>query len=219
MVGLEKSKAAAGETSQSARALTLEDMHKLFNLCIGSEELTASECRWGVVRYVSTGHILCHCLSFLKPVSKTIYLLAWLILLRIEEATHLEFESIDFHPGERMSLWDYFFICDTLIHPVNIGCYFEVKLRTRKSAQTGVSHTWKLYANDSDVQICPVRAILRLARLYGPNISCKGPLFLRVNSSGGVMQDQPVVCLFLDFSPFTVLIIALCRLVPSLAVP
>ncbi|KAF8580376.1 hypothetical protein K439DRAFT_1619840 [Ramaria rubella] len=66
--------------------------------------------------------------------------ISWLILLHIEEATNLEFESIDFHPGE----------C----------CYFEVKLRTQKSAQTGVSHTWKLYANDSDIRICPVCALL-----------------------------------------------------------
>ncbi|KAF8577811.1 hypothetical protein K439DRAFT_1621820 [Ramaria rubella] len=114
MVGLEKSKAAAGETSQS-------DIHKLYDQCLKSKDITTPECRWGVVRY-------------------TIYLLAWLILLRIEEATNLEFESIDFHPGEHMC------------------CYFEVKLRTRKSAQTGVSHTWKLYANDSDIRICPVCA-------------------------------------------------------------
>ncbi|KAF8584182.1 hypothetical protein K439DRAFT_1616895 [Ramaria rubella] len=107
MVGLEKSKAAAGETSQSARALTLEDIHKLYDQCLGSKDLTTPECRWGVVRY---------------------------------EATNLEFESIDFHPGERY--------------------YFEVRLRTWKSAQTGVPHTWKLYANDYDIRICPVRALL-----------------------------------------------------------
>jgi hypothetical protein len=64
----------------------------------------------------------------IKLVYKTAYLLAWLILLCNEEVTPM--------PA--------------------IGCYFEVKLRTCKSAQTGVSHTWKLYANDSDVQICPV---------------------------------------------------------------
>ncbi|KAF8585720.1 hypothetical protein K439DRAFT_1660130 [Ramaria rubella] len=105
MVGLEKSKAAAGETSQSARALTLEDIHKLYDQCLKSKDITTPECRWGVVQY-------------------TIYLLAWLILLCIEEATNLEFERIDFHPGE----------C----------CYFEVRLRTQKSAQTGVSLTWQM---------------------------------------------------------------------------
>ncbi|KAF8589540.1 hypothetical protein K439DRAFT_1612755 [Ramaria rubella] len=126
MVGLEKSKAAAGETSQSASALTLEDIHKLYDQCLKSKDLTTLECRWGVVRY-------------------TIYLLAWLILLCIEEATNLEFESIDFHPGEHMC------------------CYFEVRLRTRKSAQTGVSLTWKLYANDSDIRICPTSSIISRA--------------------------------------------------------
>lgn len=57
MVGLEKTKAAAGEVSQSARALTLDDMHRLFDLCIvqpyksEKQDALASQ-RKGIVRYV-----------------------------------------------------------------------------------------------------------------------------------------------------------------------
>src|SRR5882724_1084626 len=76
------------------------------------------------------------------------------------------------------------------------GCYFEITLCTRKSAQTGITHTWKLYANDIDISICPIRVLLRLAQLYGPNCTCTGPLFLKVNNAGGVLYDQPVVLLF-----------------------
>ena len=54
------------------------------------------------------------------------------------------------------------------------GCYFEVKLVTHKSAQTGVSHTWQLYANDTDPCICPICALIQLARLYGESASCTG---------------------------------------------
>ena len=73
-------------------------------------------------------------------------------------------------------------------------------MHTHKSAQTGLTHTWKLYANDIDPRICPIHALLWLARLYGPNCTCLGPLFLNVNTAGGVMYDQPVIydfCLFL----------------------
>jgi len=101
MIGLEMTKAAAGEVSQSACALTLKDMHKLYVLCLETLGLSFCEYCWGVVRYVSS-----FTLNTISEYSvqhlKTIFLLAWLLLLRIEEAVHLEFESIDFHPGECM---------------------------------------------------------------------------------------------------------------------
>jgi len=53
MIGLEKTKAAAGEVSQSACAVTLADMHKLHQLCLETPALSLGECRGGVVRYVS----------------------------------------------------------------------------------------------------------------------------------------------------------------------
>jgi hypothetical protein len=81
------------------------------------------------------------------------------------------------------------------------GTYFSVALKTRKTAQTGILHTWKLHANDLDEKICPVRALIRLATLYGEDIELSGPLFLRVNSTGAVMQPQPVVSLTRHTAP------------------
>src|SRR5882724_12650233 len=85
MIGLEKTKAAAGEVSQSACALTLEDMHKLYVLCLETLGLSFGEYCWGVVRYMSS-----FTLNTISEYSvqhlKMIFLLAWLLLLRIEEA-------------------------------------------------------------------------------------------------------------------------------------
>jgi len=101
MIGLEKTKAAAGEVSQSACTLTLDDMQKLYVLCLETLELSIGEYHWGVVRYMSSftlNTISQHSVQHLK----TNFLFAWLLLFRIEEAVCLEFESIDFHPGEHM---------------------------------------------------------------------------------------------------------------------
>ncbi|KAL1758035.1 hypothetical protein FB107DRAFT_259286, partial [Schizophyllum commune] len=155
MVGLEKTKAAAGEVSQSARALTLDDMHRLFNLCIvqpGEKADTLAIQRQGIVRY-------------------TAYLLAWLLVLRIEEAMKLTFESIEMIPGERR--------------------FFDVRLGPRKTQQSGIAHHWRLHANDADPAICPVRAIIRLVYIYGRDLPKSGPLFLRVRAQGAIDQKKP----------------------------
>ncbi|KAK7007167.1 hypothetical protein R3P38DRAFT_3325570 [Favolaschia claudopus] len=146
MTGLEKTKAKAGEVSTSARALSLTDMHNLYDRCF-RPNATAAEMRWGI----------------------TAYLFAWLLLLRFEEVVRLLFESINMIPGTRE--------------------YFEVQLSTRKSAQTGVGHAWKLYANDTDPKICPVRALICLAVVYGETTPLTGSLFLKVNKNGAVLQD------------------------------
>jgi hypothetical protein len=73
------------------------------------------------------------------------------------------------------------------------GAYIEMRLKTRKSAQTGVLHTWRLWANDADTRLCPVRALVRIACLYGSQVPLKGPLFLRIGKLGDVLRDQPVV--------------------------
>lgn len=52
MIGLEKTKAKAGEISQSMRALTLSDMKKLHDHCLRPDQSLA-DLRWGVVRWVS----------------------------------------------------------------------------------------------------------------------------------------------------------------------
>ncbi|KAJ7792817.1 hypothetical protein B0H14DRAFT_2623484 [Mycena olivaceomarginata] len=142
MVGLEKTKAKSGEVSSSARALSLDDIQRLHNHCLDSS-LTPAQKRAGIVRYVA-------------------YLLAWLIMLRIDEVVHLTFENIDKIVGERR--------------------FIDVGLNTRKQNQTGLLHSWRLHANDNDPLICPVRAFILLASLYGPHIKKSGPLFLRTAS-------------------------------------
>ncbi|GLB45891.1 hypothetical protein LshimejAT787_3600030 [Lyophyllum shimeji] len=119
MVGLEKTKAKSGEVSQSARALTLQDMHRLHDECMAGRGKSIMEQRWGVVRYAA-------------------YLLAWLMFLRVDEVVNLEFESIEVIPGERS--------------------YLSVALKTRKTAQTGILHSWKLLSEsviDSDMSSTP----------------------------------------------------------------
>ncbi|KAH7903849.1 hypothetical protein BJ138DRAFT_976983, partial [Hygrophoropsis aurantiaca] len=146
MIGLEKMKAKAGEISQSAHALSLEDMHNLYDHCMGLNPSMA-ERRKGIIRYA--------CLKF------AIYLFAWLMLLRIDEALNLRLESIDTIPSERS--------------------FFDVSLRTRKSAQTGAPHIWRMHANDKDPKICPKRALTLLAKLYGEDIPLSGPLFVHIS--------------------------------------
>ncbi|KAG0693492.1 hypothetical protein DFH29DRAFT_881407 [Suillus ampliporus] len=101
----------------------------------------------------------------------TAYLFAWLMLLRIEEVVTLEFSSVEIIPGES---------------------YVEIRLKTRKSAQTGVLHTWRLWANDADPRLCPVQALIRIACLYGSHVPPRGPLFLRIGKFGDILRDQPV---------------------------
>jgi hypothetical protein len=52
MTGLEKTKARAGEMSSSARALTINDMHHLYDQCM-PPLATNAVLRQGIVRYVS----------------------------------------------------------------------------------------------------------------------------------------------------------------------
>jgi hypothetical protein len=118
------------------------------------------------------------------------------MFLRIDEVTNLVFESIEMIPGESAHLCIMCVTsCSTLTWSGLSGTYFSVALKTRKTAQTGVLHTWKLHANDWDEKICPVRALIRLAMLYGEDVALSGPLFLRVNSTGAIMQPQPAVSL------------------------
>ncbi|KAF9804531.1 hypothetical protein IEO21_09337 [Rhodonia placenta] len=142
MIGLEKTKAKAGEVSQSAWALSLEDILRLHDHCIAHTDLQPTEQRWGVMRY-------------------TAYLFAWLMLLCIEKALTLQFESVDIVPGER--------------------CYVDVQLGVRKSAQTGTNHVWRLWANETNLKICPMCALIRLSAMYGKDVQPLGPLFRKVS--------------------------------------
>lgn len=67
------------------------------------------------------------------------------------------------------------------------GRYFDVTMDTRKNAQTDIAHFWRLWANDLDPRICPKRALIHLARVYGRTLPKTGPLFLQVNNYGAVM--------------------------------
>ncbi|KAF8224015.1 hypothetical protein L208DRAFT_1425908 [Tricholoma matsutake] len=102
----------------------------------------------------------------------TAYLFLWLLLLRIEEVICLDFESMNIIPGEFER--------------------FDVHLKTQKSAQTGITHPWTLHANNDNLKICPMWALIQLAVLYGENITLSGPLFLKVNKNATIMQDTPV---------------------------
>jgi hypothetical protein len=103
------------------------------------------------MQHMSLGSVDSHLNSFVQ----TAYLFAWLMLLRIEEVVTLEFTSVEIIPGERR----YHVIGSPLLclTPSHLkGAYIEIRLKTRKSAQTGVLHTWRLWANDADPRLCPV---------------------------------------------------------------
>ncbi|KAE9383034.1 hypothetical protein BT96DRAFT_1041444 [Gymnopus androsaceus JB14] len=154
MTGLEKQKAKDGDVSQSARALTVDDMHRLYDHLIAHPNLDAAARRSGIIRYAA-------------------YLFAWLLMLRIDEALSLRFESIDKIPGERR--------------------FVDVRLLgTRKTAQAGVSHFWRMHANDLDPRLCPIRILALLAAIY-KGIRKSGPLFLRTSAYGAVLSEKPIV--------------------------
>ena len=59
----------------------------------------------GIIRYVWSAFLFCFDYFYWSVsfwILQTIYLLAWLLLLRIEEAINLKFESINLHPSEHM---------------------------------------------------------------------------------------------------------------------
>lgn len=79
------------------------------------------------------------------------------------------------------------------ITDATVGRYFDVCLGTRKHAQTGETHAWRLWANDDDPKLCPMRAIIMLAGMYGTTIRPSGPLFLKVSAIGAILPE-PLVC-------------------------
>lgn len=100
MLGLEKTKAKAGEISQSAWALTLEDMHNLYWVCV-EMPTDLVEQRQGVIRYVSLQlcvSILICCLGAYTA-CQGVYLFAWLMMLHIDKVLKLDFESINVLSG------------------------------------------------------------------------------------------------------------------------
>jgi hypothetical protein len=124
------------------------------------------------------------------------------MLLRIEETVNLEFESIDIIPGESES-YHYRHFLNGPTNESFAAEYMDVKLKTQKSAQTGLLHSWRLFANDKDTKICPVRMMILLARLYPKDVKLQGPLFLKVSNQGAILSEPmvSVLCIrFFDFS-------------------
>ena len=115
------------------------------------------------------------------------------MILRIDEALSLTFEKIDSLPTKCVFLFPhrYPFLMPCQIIP---GSYFDMTMETRKNAQTRVPHIWHLCANDVDPRICPKRALIRLARIYGRDYPKTGPLFLQMNKYG-VVIGKAIVCL------------------------
>lgn len=70
---------------------------------------------------------------------------------------------------------------------------YYINVGVRKQAQDGKTHRFKLFRNDLDLPLCPVRALLRwVAACSGKLLG--GRLFLRVSSGvRGVHFDEPMV--------------------------
>lgn len=84
-----------------------------------------------------------------------------------------------------------FFFTPLSHHPV--GRFVDVRLLgTRKTAQAGVSHFWRMHANDLDPRLCPIRILALLAAIY-KGIRKSGPLFLRTSAYGAVLSEKPIV--------------------------
>lgn len=69
MIGLEKTKARAGEIQQSVKAMTADMMRRLYFVCISNPTLTDAQRRQGIVRYVSMLHLLLLLLHMLMAMS------------------------------------------------------------------------------------------------------------------------------------------------------
>lgn len=52
------------------------------------------------------------------------------------------------------------------------------------------THQWRLYANDDNEMLCPMRMLILLAELYPTTISYSGPLFLKVSKQGAVLEAE-----------------------------
>ncbi|TCD60123.1 hypothetical protein EIP91_010697 [Steccherinum ochraceum] len=157
MVGLEKTKRAQGEQSRSMCALRVDDMHRLRDHCFRTNQSHA-ERRWGIMRY-------------------SVYLIAFLMVLRMDEALRITFEN-----------------SDNIMRDTQ---YSTIRLGPRKSAQTENLHSWRLCANDQDEKLCPKRTFMLLAYLYRPGqpgstFVPEGPVFNFVDKRGMGVQGRPL---------------------------
>ncbi|TCD59839.1 hypothetical protein EIP91_011335 [Steccherinum ochraceum] len=142
MVGLGKKHAKAGKMSQSVRATLVEDIFRFHDHCLNPNQ-TMTERRRGIVRYCA-------------------YLLAFLMMLRVNEVLSLTFEGVENLPGERDKVY--------------------ITLGARKT--TTHAHTYTLFAKDDEPRLCPKRMLILLGMVYGKTIRPTGLLFRKINNSG-----------------------------------
>ncbi|KAJ7884742.1 hypothetical protein B0H14DRAFT_2564146 [Mycena olivaceomarginata] len=86
MTGLEKTKAKAGGVSVSARALSLSDMHNLYDLCFRPNP-TPAEMRWVIVRY--TAYLLGYTFTFRRSCPDSIREYQYYSRVSYEQFIHL----------------------------------------------------------------------------------------------------------------------------------
>lgn len=103
MVGLEKTKAKQGEVSRSMHALTLDDIYLLHKHCF-REDQSHAERHWGIMHFVH--EIVLFLLHVILIVGQSVYLLAFLMVLRMDEALKITFEGTDNIPDNSAYLYD-----------------------------------------------------------------------------------------------------------------
>ncbi|GJE98264.1 hypothetical protein PsYK624_144900 [Phanerochaete sordida] len=153
MLGLQKAKAKAGEISQPMKAMTASTLSKIYDAIVASERLTNAQRRQGIVRYNA-------------------YLIAFLMMLRVDEVMSLHWRDIGHVPGEDE--------------------WLEITLPPRKASQTGTSGRWRLWANDIKPYLCPKRMRILLVSLYGAAPDRNAPMFVQVDDSGALLMNKPM---------------------------
>ena len=99
MVGLEKIKRKAGDVSNSVRGLTHDDILALAGHCMRANQSDA-ERRWGVMRFVSLFSVSHRSLCITDLSAQSVYLLAFLMVLRMDEALKITFENVENVPWD-----------------------------------------------------------------------------------------------------------------------
>lgn len=84
--------------------------------------------------------------------------------------------------------------------------YVDIYLEDRKHAQTGDPHCYRVHANDKKPEICPIRALIRLSQVYGPEFDPTGSLFLFSNSKGIIEVGHALVSTPSSSIPFNLII-------------
>lgn len=175
MIGLEKTKAKAGELQQSVKVITVDMMRQLYMVCIGDKKLTGTQQHQEIMRYMSSPASLTMSMLAVALTGQNAYLIAFLMMLCAEEVMSLRFQF------------------ENLNHISKQKAHFDVTLPPWKALQTGTCGRWRLWANDQNTFLCPKRAQMLLADVYRAGFVRTGPVFQHVDASGAVLQNMPMV--------------------------